>query len=178
MSNIPDLCSRDTFAKLIGVSAPTLNNYIKKGIIDDDDYYMRGKTLFFVKDSAKKYLGISTRKKGTLGYGRKSALVLYIAFDINDKPNNEVIDKIMSEKGYVEFGVSESIDVENLSNRYTIEVVYKDDLDSFRNPLKSIISHHYNEVYLFNNEMITDRLWGSFLDAVVDSGVCEKVEQL
>ncbi len=62
-------------------------------------------------------------------------------------------------------------------NRYSVEKIQKDDLDTFKLLCVRIINGYYDEVFIINRERMPDE-WGKILDILDDCGVCERISEV
>ena len=90
------------FAKRLGVSVPTIRNYIKDGKIEPT--MKVGTHLYFSESSISKYVGIfSGKKRGNLDTASCVA-VLYVSSESNQTIPEEAIESAMQQKGIISLG--------------------------------------------------------------------------
>lgn len=89
-------------AKQLGVSVPTVRNYVEAGKIKPE--MIVGSHQYFSKDSVSKYWGIVTSRKRSGSENGKYAAVLYISNEVNESIPRDRIDLAMKKLGVVPFG--------------------------------------------------------------------------
>lgn len=93
MKNLSNYLTISQFATKLGVTVPTIRNYVKEGKIQPS--MVCGSHMYFSPETVSKYSGMIVGKRGKA----ENYAVLYVTDSVSGVPN-ELIDLTMNEKGF------------------------------------------------------------------------------
>lgn len=174
------------FAGKLGVTVPTIRNYVKAGKIQPS--MVCGSHMYFEPEAVNKYSGMILGKKRKGSLKIESFAVLYVTDNAQDEVPNELIDSAMKEKGFLPleaYDYDKDIQPEELEDfdkfcesKSFYEILRTKVTKSMEEEIKKVTKAAEKEIRDRKTELYTSESYQRFEQTLLSATGEEKVEAL